>query len=960
MNPRPIQLRYSHEQQRVECARFVEGSDSTAWLEAMAVWGVSLVDAQLLVVPRSANDLTPLGVLVVLRRRVESRELRVKSTEETALSRNPQLSTLNPQPSPVRSQPYGLVGEKLYVPVEAAFSPPVADKEWADLLSGDMAAYVWHPVVGLIGFEADDVRRVSDLIEPPTISDDDWSRAEPGVTVNTRLWSVSGPELPSADEVLGTGKGTIGTQADKMGQLLSGPMEKVGQGMRAAVGAAMLPFAMAASKLASMMPKGKAGHAASGGQTGAQASGGIGDGWAARMLKKTADLLSARNRQIDKLLDMLHSNPDEGLKFAIPFGGQFGGMFRGLAIPGFSLLSRLVDFSLGGMGGGGPSDIWDIDYDRQQRLINRYRELAEREIRLGRYRRAAYIYATLLNDLPSAAAVLEKGKQYREAAVVYKEKLNRPWDAVRCLENGGMFDEAVKLYEELEEFEKIGDLYVRLEQPDEAEQAYQRAVEKFIAKDDYLAAAKLQEQKLEDVDAALVSLDAGWPRSGQARACLDESFRMLGRLGRHEAAHQRVTSLSRQTLRDDRMSMLVDGLVEAAVGYPDDNVQTFAADIARVTTSRVLKRRRVHSKPLLDALRRLAPDDRLLDRDCHRYEHANKLARIRKPLPVQSGSRGVVSFIPEKVNSLHLEGGDLQVCRLTQRAAYVAGYHKNRLLLYRKDWSPTGRPSTRVFWRMDSWTQLPILLAVDGRGNIHIGLVDGSPLEPQSLLPQERSVQAAVAQTPACVGAYLTGLCTSPTDQIWCTNYPPTKLQGFTHDGTPLRTVSLPPVEDPGADIQHPYGPLPIHARDDGVVVGVNRSLFVLTKEHSEIIDEMQSRITEIVPAFPHSLKRVVVLGRGEGLMTWRLLEQGPTETFHFDHDSAAATFMRDGRLVVLGDAGMSIYSTENEELKLLAESSYAIPDALGACQFPGTRHVAVCRKSGVIDVLALPDLRGG
>lgn len=959
MNALSLQLRYSHEPQRVECARFVESDDSTAWLEAMAAWGVSLVDAQLLVVPRSASDLSPMGVLVVCGGRVES-------TEETSLFLHRQPSTINSPPSPVRSHPYGVVGNKLFVPVEATFSPPVADDEWADLLSDDMAAFVWHPVAGLVGFEADDVRRVSDLIDPPIITGDDWSRAEPGVTVNTRLWSVSRPELPSADEVLGTGKGTIGTQADKMGQLLSGPMEKVGQSMRAAAGAAMLPFAMAAGKLASMMPKGKGGQLASGGQTGAHASGGIGDGWAARMLKKTADLLSARNRQIDKLLDMLHSNPDEGLKFAIPFGGQFGGMFRGLTIPGFSLLSRLVDFNLSGMGGGGPADIWDIDYDRQQRLINRYRELAEREIRLGRYRRAAYIYATLLNDLPSAAAVLEKGKQYREAAVVYKEKLNRPRDAVRCLESGGMFDEAVKLYEELEEFEKIGDLYVRLDQPDEAEQAYQRAVERFIEKDDYLAAAKLQEQKLEDVDAALASLDAGWPSSGQARACLDESFRMLGRLGRHDAAQQRVTSLSRQTLRDDRMPMLVEGLVEAAIGYPDDNVQTFAADVARVTTSRVLKGRRGHTKLLLDALRRLAREDRLLDRDCHRFARMTKPKPSSKPPTMKGAVGGVTSFIPERIREYKLANDvDWSKCQLTMRGFYVAGFRGKEIVLARGAWDARHVGHDSLVWPANGEADRPLLLEVTNRGDVYLAIAfppiqDISDLEQTPMTPTDEFRYRTVAGTPGWLPSHKAGLAITPYGRVWCLESNLKTLKVIDADGTPLSTRELPILELTFDSDNWPSPEVPIYARDDGGLIGVGGHLIAVTKDGISEIDDSHFGIQSIVGAIPFSSRRAVVLSEQRGLMIWRVFKNDVCEAFWHEHRKLVATFMRDGRLVLLGDAGIWIYSTDNEELKLLGQSSYAIPDALGACQLPGTRYVAVCRKAGVIDVLSLSDVRGG
>ena len=85
-------------------------------------------------------------------------------------------------------------------------------------------------------------------------------------------------------------------------------------------------------------------------------------------------------------------------------------------------------------------------------LRAKYMELAGREMRLGRYRRAAYIYAHLLGDLTNAAAALIAGKHWREAAVLYRDRLKRPEMAAKCLEQGGLWAEAIEFYEQLERF----------------------------------------------------------------------------------------------------------------------------------------------------------------------------------------------------------------------------------------------------------------------------------------------------------------------------------------------------------------------------------------------------------------------------------------------------------------------------------------------------------------------------
>ena len=71
----------------------------------------------------------------------------------------------------------------------------------------------------------------------------------------------------------------------------------------------------------------------------------------------------------------------------------------------------------------------------------------------------------------------------------------------------------------MNDFEKVGDLYAQLEQPEEAEKAWRHAVAKHLDRPDIIAAAKLLETKLKVPDEALEVLAAAWPASSQA-ACL--------------------------------------------------------------------------------------------------------------------------------------------------------------------------------------------------------------------------------------------------------------------------------------------------------------------------------------------------------------------------------------------------------------------------------------------------------
>ena len=152
--------------------------------------------------------------------------------------------------------------------------------------------------------------------------------------------------------------------------------------------------------------------------------------------------------------------------------------------PGNELVSRDINFNLNTLGGGSPADVWNIPPDQQYLLIQQYRELAAREIRLGRHRRAAYIFAKLLGDLVSAAGTLEAGHHFREAAALYRDRLNRPVDAAKCLERAGLLDEAALIFIECGLFEQAADIYVRLERQEEAEQLLRSWAEQLISNGD--------------------------------------------------------------------------------------------------------------------------------------------------------------------------------------------------------------------------------------------------------------------------------------------------------------------------------------------------------------------------------------------------------------------------------------------------------------------------------------------
>src|SRR6202000_772153 len=143
-----------------------------------------------------------------------------------------------------------------------------------------------------------------------------------------------------------------------------------------------------------------------------------------------------------RLLHLLDTDPEAGLRHAIPMN-DFA--HRGVAPPGGRLGTHSLDFDPRKLGGG-PAGFWNVPQNLREVLRRRYREMADREMQLGRHRRAAYIYAELLGDLVSAANALKQGRLFREAALLYEDHLRNPLEAARCLAAGGLLAGAIERY----------------------------------------------------------------------------------------------------------------------------------------------------------------------------------------------------------------------------------------------------------------------------------------------------------------------------------------------------------------------------------------------------------------------------------------------------------------------------------------------------------------------------------
>lgn len=646
----PLRLRRTLTRGRVR-AYFIPGDDVSTWLSEMCGWGIPIADASLYVLPRDLQNRTPAGALVVPREATEVANAKVRL-----------------------AVPYSArAGERLFIPADAQLDPEVPDDELARCCRH--AVQVLHPITGLVGFGAEDTLAIESLLKPPPRNNANWDRAVPGIVLPSRLIEVIPAAPPGVESIIDEGRDDIGSlPPDDL------PPTNEESTLGTAAARAAKPVISMAEWVREQFRRSSAGVGAA--QSG-PAGGSSGQGWLQRA--RTAvdrQLQQRRHRELHRLMDLLRRDPDAGLKRALPLRDMQGG--RGRARPGATLGNQPnIDFSFSLIGGGHAADPWDVPPDLQQALRAQYRDAANRELDLGRFRRSAYILAHLLGDFSAAADALKRGRHFREAATLYKDHLNNPRAAALCLAEGGLVMEAIPIYEQLGETLKVAELYERIGQHDEAQRCYREAANDLVARGHPLEASRLLETKLDAPDEALDVLAGAWPASDNSGACLREWFTLTGRLGRHHLALSKLRQLQEPDLERDRPLLpFVQALVAVARIYPDPVVRDRAADDARVVIAeRLTATAELGVRSLAHQLATLAPHDRLLSRDVDRF--VNQTVPTASPKPPPARAR------PEPdapLEEFHLPTGNWLAAAPTDDGLVAIAHDDRALLLVRANW----------------------------------------------------------------------------------------------------------------------------------------------------------------------------------------------------------------------------------------------------------------------------------
>lgn len=651
-----LTLKYNAHSAHKATAVFIAGNQAAVWLRELSQWNIHPAKFECYVVPQSVKTIEPGGLLVI----VHADDIKL----------------------PEHLPAYTCLANQLYIPVHAEIYPPVSSTELQKILLWQVQFF--HPTIGLVGFEKKDRLNLADLITITEPVNQSWHFAHPGQPPLPQLQRIS--VLRPDEDPLAAIKKEIDQQPLKDIPKKNG--DTPGIGKKIVRGAAIAGLAGAAgiiggtgyilSKvlggLAGLLPEGE-----SGGSTGNyrnNATTDNGDSFFSKLFErfntsKLADWINRnleelqreRNSEIQRLMRMLDEDPLEGLRYAIPLGSNYQN--RGDAPQSSRLLPRNLNFNLGLLGGGRAGDAWDIGHYYND-LRSKYLKAAQKEIERGNFKRAAYIYAHLLNDYHSAANVLMQGKMYSEAAAVYKDHLKNNQAAAECLEKGGLLHDAIDLYLELGKNEKAGDLYKQLSQYENAARQYQLAADKCYTANDYLETARIYRHKLNQPEKASATFLLGWQQGVQREPCLKNYFSMVSETG-NENLPAAIKGIYSNTDSNMQTSLL-NVLLEVNKQQPGDEVKQVNTAIAYEVVSHQVELGNINTTSLLNSF---IENDKMLGTDISRFRFTTSKQ------PVYTGT----------ATKFHLNNQAKWLSAVNYQNIFLAvGILNSRLIIARANW----------------------------------------------------------------------------------------------------------------------------------------------------------------------------------------------------------------------------------------------------------------------------------
>ncbi|RKR81826.1 hypothetical protein BDD43_1984 [Mucilaginibacter gracilis] len=906
-----LKLRYNEHSKRPLAGAFLQGASPAGWFRELDTWKVDLNGLRCYVLPQGIHDDSGSGLFVIF-------------------------GTQQPPAALVR-YPYGRMTDKLYLPVQADLWPVTGADELKALLLWDIQ--VFHPNIGLVGFESKDEVKLTDFVHLSAPRPSDWSFAHPGLTPAPVLQQIGLKVEDEPESVMEAIKEDVGSKS--LDQIPSADPDETAlqkYGKQATNWLAQLGLYM----LLLLALIGKIIFAPlswffSGAFPRSGSSGGLLHKIEQWVGQKLADIEKQRDTELKRLMDLFDKNSDEALQYAIPLSSPY--LNRGSAPQSGKLTRRQTQFNLRNLGGGRRVDGWDLsNYNAQLRA--RYIKTANEAVEQGNFKRAAYIHAHLLGDFYTAANVLQQGKMYREAAALYRDHLKNERMAAECLEKGGLLEEAIPIYLQLNNLEKAGDLYLMIGREEKAEACYREKVTEFRQAKDYQKAAVLTLDKLKQKKEAESLLLEGWADTGQPEACLSAYLEL-----RHDDEHGQLAQEVRQVYAQHvprlKKTSFLTVLAEMNRRYPEAQLNETSLGIAYEIIHQQVESGDTSGLKMMSSF---LPEDRLLNADTNRFiQH-----RLQLP-PVYT-----------KPDYIQLRNNTNWYAIMTYHDQLMAiGQQQGDLHYFRGNWE--GKQTYQYLFKV-GYNDSPLALLADPALSDQV-LIVGEKISThtnQQLGAYSYFEREAVLQTLDFLPEAALGCCLNVENGVSVLHFTIHGLQlsHFNRTGALLRTIDIGMMDERVNPGQNGFDPSAMVWRKGHFYYAKGEILLRISPEGQTEALSIGAQILKSTVTGPHTALKIALLTtEGSVLVTPTLKGIGVASGFFGqDIEGQDIRLMTDNRLVVAGGkrAGVFDISKENPTPEGLIDTENTI---IAIVAIPKRHHCAFLEYDGRVSVYRLGDV---
>lgn len=430
---------------------------------------------------------------------------------------------------------------------------------------------------------------------------------------------------------------------------------------------------------------------------------------------------------------------------------------------------------------------------------------------------------------------------------------------------------------------------------------------------------------------------------------------LAARHGRHEKAAALIDQAAGK-LRDAALTATLVELLSAQAGsYPEAEVRRLAADRARIAAAQRFGMKIDESEAgrLVTAIRRLVPEDLLLERDGHRF--LRQRCEPVRPRPTIRPLRGLANLKEIKLPPFVWRG-----VAATDDAIFAVGFRERELVVIRSDWRgrETDSPIGQSWVVQPGQVESPILLAIDraGLGDLLVHIGGAPPLPHRKFFKTTDQFPALLAAGPhPGVSALTHAACYSGHKTVHVVDF------GAGHSlvihsylgPTPLAdatTIDLASLSDRNGAMRLP---LPCCVCDETLCLGVGRHLCFVRGGVQNL--ETPHSVTQLIASPPHTRLRVAIAMEQGALLLWGNDQRAASTSFASDLPAPLIALTRDGSLVAASQDEIELYSTRDSRLTLRERLRTSQSSPLALVASGASNRVALLYSDGRLVIGEIP-----